>query len=409
MDDDDAYDWSLLPHDLLRQLGEKLQLPHRIVFRTVCKSWCLALPPIVIPCPWLLLPAERIDDSCTFLPLPSDNEHYSFFKFSPVPSLAPPLHGMCYAGSNDGWVAIVDLTFNISLLNPLTGVQIDLPSLLDLFPCETLPNCGGYIFHDKKVGNSYFNDFETCRDYHLKKVIFSSNPTPSNYMAMVIFNGFPCAYTKAGTSKWINLDFSMRDIIYYNGLFYALIGPSEIVTIDLSGDDPIKRFIIEGDIEFSDSFVSLVRRHHEHYIALSSTGELFLILRRTDYVFLDPSDDDPIKHETIGFMVFKYNCESNSYWDEVRCLGNKSIFIGMNNAYLLSIEDFAGLKANCIYFTDTWEGSRCNADIGKSNLDIGFFDLEQEKFKRCCLPYEIMLPPPIWFMPSLDRVTCTKD
>ncbi|KAG6493570.1 hypothetical protein ZIOFF_048562 [Zingiber officinale] len=225
--DGDPHDWSLLPLDLLRLLGEKLELPHRIVFRTMCKSWCSALPSVIVPYPWLLLPAQQIDDSCTFLPLPSDNEHHSYFKFSPV----PPLHGMCYAGSNGGWVAIVDLAFNISLLNPLTRAQIHLPSLLDLFPCETLPNCGGYIFHDKKVGNYYFNDFETCRDYHLKKVIFSSNPTPNNYMAMVICNGFPSAYTKAGISKWINLDFSMRDLIYYNGLFYALMGPLEIVTI----------------------------------------------------------------------------------------------------------------------------------------------------------------------------------
>ncbi|KAG6493569.1 hypothetical protein ZIOFF_048561 [Zingiber officinale] len=395
--DGDSHDWSLLPLDLLRLLGEKLELPHRIVFRTVCKSWCSALPSISVPYPWLLLPAEQIDDSCTFLPLPSDNDHHSYFKFSPV----SPLHGMCYAGSNGSWVAIVDLAFNISLLNPLTRAQIYLPSLLDIFPCEPLPNCGGYIFH-KKVGNSYFLEFETCRDYHIKKVIFSSNPTPNNYMAMVICNGFPSAYTKAGASKWINLDFFTHDIIYYDGLFYAVMGgPSYIIAIDLSGDDPIKRVIIDDDIEFFDSLP--ICKYHYHYLAFSSTGELFLILRRGEYVYLDPSDDDedPIKHETIGFMVFKYNCESSSYWDEVRCLGNKSIFIGMNNAYLLSIEDFAGVKANCIYFTDTWEGSRCNADKGRSNLDIGIFDLEQKKFQRYCLPYEITLPPPIWFIPSM--------
>ncbi|KAG6493574.1 hypothetical protein ZIOFF_048566 [Zingiber officinale] len=393
--DGDAHDWSLLPLDLLRQLGEKLHLPHRIVFRTVCKSWCSALPPVSVPYPWLLLPAEQIDDdSCTFLPLPSDNEHDSYFKFSPV----PPLYGMCYAGSNGGWVAIVDLAFHVSLLNPLTGAQIDLPSLLNLFPCEPVP--GGYTFY-KEDGNSYFHEIETCRDYRIEKVIFSSNPTPNNYMAMVICNGFPIGYTKAGASKWINLDFYVCDIIYYDGFFYALIGSSEIVAIDLSGDDPIKRVINDGDIEFSDSLF-LIHKYHYHYLAFSSTGELFLILRRADYVYLDASDDDPIKHETVGFMVFKFNCESGCYWDEVRCLGNKSIFIGMNNTYLLSIEDFAGLKANCIYFTDTWEGSRCNADIGRSNLDIGFFDLEQKKFKRCCLPYEIMLPPPIWFVPSME-------
>ncbi|XP_074580707.1 putative F-box protein At5g38270 [Curcuma longa] len=312
---------------------------------------------------------------------------------------------MRYAGSNIGWVAIVDLDFNISLLNPLTGAQIHLPSLLYLFPFESLPNCGGYIFHDKKVGMSYFHEYNICRDYHIEKVIFSSNPTLNNYMAMVICNGFPTAYTKAGASKWINLDFSPCDIIYYDGLFYALRGYSKIVAIDLSGDDPIKRVIIGDNIEFSDSFLSLFGEYHQHYLAFSSTGELFLILRCAQHIFLDPADDDPIKYETLRFKIFKYNCENDSCWDEVRCLGNKSIFIGMNNAYLLSVEDedFTGLKANCIYFADTWEGSRCNVVIGRPNLDAGFFDLEQEKFNRCCLPYEMLLPPPIWFMPSMER------
>ncbi|XP_074580703.1 putative F-box protein At5g55150 [Curcuma longa] len=402
--DDDARDWSLLPLDLLRKLGEMLHIPHRIVFRTVCKSWCSALPSIVFPYPWLLLPAEQIDDSCTFLSLPSDNEHCSSFKFSPV----PPLHGMRYAGSNTGWVAIVDLAFNISLLNPLTGAQIHLPSFLPIPRIEPLPNCGGYLCHNPHDNSdSYLFEYETCRDYFINKVVFSSNPTPNNYMAMVIRHEYPTAYTKAGISKWISLDIPVLDIIYHDGLFYALRCVSEVYAFDLSGDNPVKKVIIDlfnSDIKLSDSFLSRSYTHQDKYLAFSSTGELFLIMRCNIYV---DAPNDTKKFETESFMISKYNCESSSCWDEVRCLGNKSVFIGMNNAYFLSIEDFPGLRANCICFTDTFEGMNCNIVKGRTNADIGFFDLEQEKFE-CRLPSsEKLLPPPIWFVPSID--SCDDD
>ncbi|XP_042415402.1 uncharacterized protein LOC122004608 [Zingiber officinale] len=216
---------------------------------------------------------------------------------------------------------------------------------------------------------------------------------------MVIRHEYPTAYTKAGMSKWTSLDFPVLDIIYHDGLFYILRCVSEVVAFDLSGDNPVKRVIIDlfnSDIELSDSFLSRSYVHQDKYLAFSSTGELFLIMRCNIYT------DDSTKFETEGFMILKYNCESSSCWDEVRCLENQSLFIGMNNAYLLSIEGFSGLRANCIYFTDTFEGINCNIVTGRANPDIGLFDLEQEKIELCCMPYDKLLPPPIWFLPSIE-------
>ncbi|XP_074580723.1 putative F-box protein At4g22170 [Curcuma longa] len=402
---DDVRDWSLLPLDLLTKLGENLEFPHQIVFRTVCKSWCSALPCIVSPCPWLLLPSEQINSPCTFLSLPSNNEPCSnFLKYSPV----PPLYGMRYAGSNVGWVAIVDLYFNISLLNPLTGAQmINLPSLLPLPGIEPLPNHGGYLFHADYLEIPLHFEFADCRDYYIQKVVFSSNPTPNDYMAMVIYNTYPSAYTKAGMSKWIHLDMICHDIVYHDGLFYIIRYGSEVVTIDLSGDDPVERVFDVGlriGIDYFGSFLSYVDLCHYQikYLAFSSTGELFMIMRCNAYV--DIPNDTVKKYEAMTFIIFKYNCENSPCWEAVRCLENKSIFIGMNNAYVLSIEDFPKIRANCIYFTDTWEGLLSNARVNKPIPDFGLFDLEEERLERWCspFPYEetILYSPPIWFLPS---------
>ncbi|KAJ8459952.1 hypothetical protein OPV22_032878 [Ensete ventricosum] len=378
-------EWRLLPRDLLTKIGEKLPIPHRACFRATCKDWCSAVLPVVIPSPWLLL-VGRNSDTCTFLSIPAKRT----FTYS----LLPELHGVQYVGSHAGWLAVLYRNLDVSLINPLRATRICLPSY------RTLPN---FELLDGSCAHPPLNQFSY---YSVTKVIFAANPTPHNYTAVTLY-GIPrgeITYAKAGGDRWNLLQTtstrnrSYEDVMYHDGKFYCITFEAEVFAFDLSGVSPTVTVVAESPSLGLTHFdyhtpLSRITSIHSKYLACSSTGELFLILRQV-----------LLSYESLGWkaiMVWRYNPHRQPCWEAVNNLGNTSLLVGINNSISFSAENSPGERRDCVYFTEA--PVRTIVD-GREELNhsIVVYDVEQGRWAPANSPLQPHLLPPIWFTPSIS-------
>ncbi|CAD5169010.1 unnamed protein product [Musa acuminata subsp. malaccensis] len=179
-------DWTSLPPDLLAKISEEFPIPHRARIRATCKAWHSAMEPVISPSPWLLLPGENFEQhNSTFLCLP-DNYCFTY--------PASPAQRCEVCRIHAGWFVIVGRKRKVSLLNPLTGNQICLPSHVARWNVDRVnhqafkPNCIG-------------------------KMVFSANPTVHSYVVVAIyrFTDWELTYTKSGEDRWNLLETALTE------------------------------------------------------------------------------------------------------------------------------------------------------------------------------------------------------
>ncbi|URE32443.1 hypothetical protein MUK42_36992 [Musa troglodytarum] len=254
------------------------------------------MEPVISPSPWLLLPGDSVEQhNSTFLCL-ADN---SSFTYPPIPQL----RGARCLGSHAGWLVIADRKRKVSLLNPLTGNQICLPS-------------------------------HVAR-WNVDRVDLQAELT----------------YTKSGDDKWNLLetaltenDRSWNDIMHHDGKFYCITRNGEVVAFDLSGVNPTAMLVAQ-----SSALVSIMPAGtYCPYIACSSTGELFLVLN----LAIDYSLPYDVNKTTDVIVLRLQYSEDQPRWDVVKDLGNMSLLVGTSNSISISTEDLRGMRRNCIYLTE---------------------------------------------------------
>ncbi|XP_056163974.1 F-box protein SKIP23-like [Syzygium oleosum] len=390
-----AVDWSQLPSDLLESVSRKLPLYADYVrFRAVCRAWRSSTPkaPSHLPpqLPWLLLPLFKPQSrgrSCSgyFYSLPDNKVH--------VLRITETCLRKRRCGSSHGWLAILDESPSVVLVNPLTGAKVDLP------PLHTFPDVVGFNFAD--VGREYLlrdgnhrlstRNLKQMRDIFVKKVVLSSSPAKdSRFVAVaMLHHRSRLAYCRNGDEGWRFIEeanFYSDDVIYRDGLFYAVSSYGRIAVCDVNGDSPRVSYIdkprvVCGDIQY-----------------LVSVGDdLMLVTRHLDSNFW------PELHQTVFrtklFDVFKLGDEFR--WEWVADLGDYMIFIGQNSSFALRASDFPGCMGNCIYYTDDHSDSNCDGFLEEQ--DMGIFRLEDESFEKLpCYSPNFASPstPPIWFSPN---------
>ncbi|XP_038982192.1 uncharacterized protein LOC103697832 [Phoenix dactylifera] len=115
-------EWSQLPEELLELIAKKVGLlSDYIRFRSVCKSWhSAAWPGNLRPHPpILLLPHNRFIDSRSFFSLYTGKTRTIF---------VPGTSNKTILASSCGWMLLLDIAaIGVSLRNPVTGAQIQLP------------------------------------------------------------------------------------------------------------------------------------------------------------------------------------------------------------------------------------------------------------------------------------------
>ncbi|KAI3418126.1 uncharacterized protein J3R85_013996 [Psidium guajava] len=390
-----AVGWSQLPSDLLESISTKLRLyADYIRFRAVCRTWrsSTAKTPYHLPTqiPWLLLPLFK----------PQSRSRSSSGYFYSL--LDKKVHGLRIpemyirqrrCGSSHGWLVILDESPSVALVNPLTGAKMDLP------PLYTFPDVVGFNFAD--VGREYLlrdgdnrlsrRNLKDMRDCFVKKVVLSSSPVKDSQFVAVamLHHGNSLAYYRNGDERWRFIEEAnsyCEDVIYRDGLFYAVNTFGLIAVCDVNGDFPRVSYIetprhFAGDIQY-----------------LVCVGDdLLLVTRHLDSDFW-PELDQTVYRTTL-FDVFKLGDKPR--WEWVTELGDYMIFIGQNSSFALPASDFPGRMGNCIYYTDDYSDS--NYDGLLEEQDMGIYRLGDKSIEK--LPcyssnFALWSTPPIWLSPN---------
>ncbi|CAL9090370.1 unnamed protein product, partial [Musa acuminata var. zebrina] len=400
-------DWTLLPLDLITKISEELPIPHRLCLRATCTTWYhAAVLDMDVPSPWLLIPDHESEqsDSCTFASLPTG----LFFTYSPIPEL----RGTRCVGSHAGWLAIANVHLDVSLLNPLTRSQIYLPSFTTLPTDDLMLECDVWSMDNPATDVPAYNPFKAFRDRFIGKVVFSSNPTIHNHVAVTLYGAYgELAYTKAGKDAWLLLkepstkDHQFEDVMYHDDKFYCLSNECEVEAFDLSGDCPTVALVVER-LTFSVTYFHNIRGSnlnctYKKYLARSSTGELFMFLRYINQPVL-PNEMELLRPKK--FMVLRANPETNPCWAAAtNDLGSMSLFIGTNNSMLVSNEDLPIVHGDGIFFIESYTVAFGNG-IELLTSDVGWFNLKEEcsdnYYASSCPQFD--LASVIWFTPSLQ-------
>ncbi|OVA10870.1 Protein of unknown function DUF295 [Macleaya cordata] len=288
-------------------------------------------------------------------------------------------------GSSQGWLVLLEERDpTILLFNPLTKIQVQLP------PLTAFPNV--LNFDIRRVGKEYLlqsslgdtpkrHSSDEVRDFFIKKVVLSTSPTSlsQDYVAVAIVDmTMELAFCKKGDTEWTMIkDASCfyDDVIYYEGVFYAVHHNGSFTICDVSGPSPSVEII---------KLPSPVRRrgvsHAETLYLVDLFGELLMVYRLFDPV--RAIDNRFMVYETIGFKVVRLNSRRTK-WVNVENLGDRMLFLGTSSSLCLLAPEFPGCDGNCIYFTG--EFAKPSYDQSYWNHDSGIFNLGDGSMKG--LPY----------------------
>ncbi|XP_072954671.1 uncharacterized protein [Typha angustifolia] len=199
-------DWRDLPCDVLGLVSTKLTVIEYVKFRQ-------------------LLLAGDDGERFTFLNIP-DGITYTL----PVPNLR---RKYC-VGSQFGWLAVLDPLCELSLLNPITGHEIPLPSI------TTLPNVSANYAPDGSVSSYSYSYFgwhgnspgnltpAEFRGNSIIRAVLSSSPSAGRPDFTVI--GFLtlasriiCTRPGSGEDKWNYYDeVSFQDVVFHRGSLFGI-------------------------------------------------------------------------------------------------------------------------------------------------------------------------------------------
>lgn len=365
-------DWSKLPNELWRLIAGKLRLIEDYLrFGGVSRSWHL-------------ITLEKESYSCSELPwvMLTENEasgirgFHSLFGNKIYKLLLPEICGRRCWGSSHGWLVSVGTDLEMHILNPLSHVQISLP------PLHKCPNLGKLICSPV--------DF---RDNFVYKVVISSSPLDSNCIIMAIYSDCgKIAFTRPidkGWSQWTPLEcanFSIHDIIYYNGNIYAVESYCDVLVFNFSGS-LLKTIPFEGWEEGN------VLDYDDNYL-VECGGEIYMVVR----CFYDTRNADTPFLKTWRFLVYKLD-KCTDKWEKVDGLGNWSVFLGSNNSFSILASNDSRCRKNCIYFTDDHYGWFNTP----GSYDMGIYDLDNGKLEPYLLgnASQYVYSVPLWIRPSL--------
>lgn len=388
-----SVDWSELPPEIIQTISQKLTIyADYIRFRSISHTFLSSIPktphhlPPQLPC--LLL------------------SHQSFFNISThkthLFNLPLPSHRTRICASSHGWLIILNETPQIRLFNPLTCVTLFLP------PIHTFPNVVSFDYSNigreySVTNDSYLRFFslrQMCDDF-IAKIVFSTSPSLSDeFVALAIVDVYSCnnlAFCKKGYDSWIFLTkkndyYFWEDVVYYNGLFYAVSKGGTIAVCDVNSHR-VSIFQMTVPVQFSGDI---------HYVVFSGE-DMLLVNRILEEDFSDEPNYDMLVYRTVGFTVFKMDWNAMA-WNRIEALGDKALFVGVNSSMCFSAGDFVGCCGDCIYFTDDYsEGNHDDAcgkhDFGIFRLYDGIIDPLLPSYSRNS--YSLLeCPLPIWISPN---------
>ncbi|XP_042404622.1 F-box protein At1g10110-like [Zingiber officinale] len=356
--------WSEISTDLLYLILSKVSIPDLFRCAAVCSHWSAVVdmvrrrsggqrPQI----PWLVPEHHLLINGRH-----NDQNTYNFFSLSEgrvydIPSRAP---GILIVGSSHGWL-ITTNEVSVQLLNPITGVQIDLPSIptnRNLEAIRAVLSCDPSRCGDYSVGFVFY-----CRSME-KELLFLAS---------------------AGDDKWKMIpgnQYHYDDIAFHNGKLYAVSRFEEddeviVVAFDLITLDstPTRTPVVALPFSIWDFTFDM------HFVC-TYFGDL-LIARAT------------ITNELVDYNkkleVWKVDTEKGAMV-ALNNLGKYALFLGTGSSFCLDTCSLPDLKSNSIYLSN---------ELGNNLV----YSLEDESFTSLSLPSlsspKLERSPLVWFTPSI--------
>ncbi|KAJ0963838.1 hypothetical protein J5N97_028960 [Dioscorea zingiberensis] len=365
--------WAELPKDTMLNIAGRLAIAEYVRVGAVCTQWRSNTTPkpciLPIQSPWLMVTNQESTSNYSFFCMSTDRTYTLH-----IPEL---LTAQCCTTSHGFLVLLDNTNSSITLLNPLTRARFSLPSTTS-FPISI-----------------------STKTYDLEKIVLSSSPTldeePTIALALV---SNQLAFSRLEDETWTlinNLKASFTDAIYFNDEFHV---------IDTHGVVTRLKFGTGTNVGVSINTMQMHKHSGLKYLVRS--GDRLLMVNKIRH------DCDPGTHapcETINFEVCG-QCEirDKKYWVQVHGLSGFSLFLGANYSMSFRADEIAGMRRNCIYFTDDyrWTHKHGSGERGCRVCginDAGIFRMRDEYFDE--LPGGVDLfdgfvwPTPKWFMPSL--------
>uniref|UniRef100_M1AWM3 F-box domain containing protein n=1 Tax=Solanum tuberosum TaxID=4113 RepID=M1AWM3_SOLTU len=352
---------------------------HEVDITRVCTSWRIAatkdnfdlLSPQV---PFLML-ADEHDDRY--------QEFYSLSKKKVSRIFLPEVRGSKCVSIKEGWLCtVVNNTGEMNLLHPFSRKKIHLPSQ------KALLN-----FHD---GTGYETNHWGC----INLVVLSANPSlTSDYILMVHLYGpdICLAFWRPGDLNWTHIDVSnftagVSALVYHKGKFYSMSRSGKVQALEFAGPNTTDQPIVKTLLVVETDEYTLNPCVVEYYL-VELSGALLLVIQ-----FAIGTCDGT--NHTTKFRVYEVDITRGELKEEMKTLGNSSMFLGHNWASCIDTSKYSGVKPNHIYFADKWLNYSSYLDMSAYNFEDGkiesFYPGPGRRAPR------LICPPP-WVTPSLMK------
>uniref|UniRef100_A0A0E0LYR4 F-box domain-containing protein n=1 Tax=Oryza punctata TaxID=4537 RepID=A0A0E0LYR4_ORYPU len=404
-----------VPQDILMEIFALLEIPDLVRAGSVCNSWRSAYNELrslgiykLSQTPCLLYTSESAGDSVVCLYSLAEKREYK------ITLPEPPMRSRFLIGSSLGWLVTVDDLSEMHLINPITGEQIALPSVVTIKHVNPIFNESGALHKYEYSWYSAWSVYHPktsifalgeLRDYLHDKVFVFSDTSTGNYLVVLIHDPHgQLSFARVGDDKWTWLPpphIHYADCIYKDGILYAVKKVGEIHAFDLSGPVVTMKTIIGMVPEYACE---------KMYIVQAPWGDLLQVWRSYEDIERDYEADlhsDPaISVESTGeIKIFKVDTMEKKRV-EIKNLDGHVLFLGHNQSLCLSTEEYPHLKENYTYFTD--DNGLSLFGCKNNRRDIGLFDLKHNSREELVSPQLWSnFPAPVWITPSFRKLNLT--
>ncbi|KAF7013941.1 unnamed protein product [Triticum aestivum] len=398
-----------LPQDILMGIFATLEIPDLVRAGSVCSSWRSAYSSLLLPghytrpqTPCLLYTSESAGESVACLYSLAEKRTYRLT----LPG--PPISTMHLIGSSEGLLVTVDDRSEMHLVNPITGEQIHLPSVITIEQVKPIYSDSGalhkYEYSSHTAERVYrppsiWAPEELRTKLHHKAFVFSDDTCNGCIVVVLIHNPFcQLSFARAGGDSWTWLPPHTHydDCIYKNGLLYAVNSLGEIHAFDLSSGPVVTMKMIARESDLEDRFLNA-------YIVQAPWGSLLHVWRQYEHCDLEPEPGASVFWNTGELIIYEVDASSGERIKKTSCLRDHALFLGHNQSLCLAAQDYPALRGNHAYFTDDsvlWTKGFKNNPRDMGILDLGNNGREELVSPRLCSN----CPAPVWITPNLGKM-----
>ncbi|KAJ1254992.1 hypothetical protein BS78_K301700 [Paspalum vaginatum] len=335
-----------LPLDVLEVILANLEIPDLVRAGSVCS--CLARAAYTslrnlgrykqsqTPC--LFYTSESAGDNVACLYSLVDKRVYMLANSS-----GPPVRTRFLIGSSNDWLVTVDERPELLLLNPFTGQQIALLSVVTIEHVKPIVDDSGSIHRFELsyyTGEKVYRPPEILTRSELREQLYFKafvfpNPSTGSYIVVLIHHPYyQLSFAQAGDDR----------LHVHEGVLYALTELGGIDAFHLTGSAVTREVIVDKvkDYVFESMYI----------IPAPWGGDLLQVWREVDSSRPEQEDEDgdspedepaAVRYITTKIIVYKVDLSTKELVN-INRLPNQSLCLGS--------EQHPQLKANHAYFTD---------------------------------------------------------